>query len=356
MSFYPVAPLPDTNSRQVAQTIRPPSTSLLTIDSEDRFADYLAARGDASGNFTRNASPYDFTISKNESLMNGFFTRVGISEISFPWGIPNINIKTNKMYYSYQLGSAPLVVDELIDLDNAFLKPVEIAAAIEAIVGANVPGFTMVYAANGLSNPAFTYATNNAANVIQFFPMPYNSVAYPYPAQTKQLFDLLGFTNANNALAASGGGNYTYCQAIRYVDVCCFQLTNNQALKDQTSQTIARDMLCRIYLGDGNVPANISASNSGLLNYPASPGAAGSIESTTPAFCPPGCAPFTIYRNYTIPKQIQWLPNQPIPGFLRFQVYDDAGALLSESTGLTYNGANQYGNLDWSMTLMVSEN
>ena len=64
----------------------------------------------------------------------------------------------------------------------------------------------------------------------------------------------------------------------------------------------------------------------------------------------------TIYRNFTTPKQIQWIPNQPIPGYLRFQVYDDAGALLSESTGLSYDLDSQYGNLDWSMTLQVSEN
>lgn len=346
MSFYANAPLPDTNARQMAQTIRQPSTSLLTIDSEDRFVDYNAAHGDVSGNFSSNASPYDFTITKNESLMNGFLTRCGISEICFPWGIPNINIKTNRMFYSYQIGEAPPVYAQLIDLDNAFLRPHEIAAAIEAIVEVDVPGFTMMYAADGLSNPNFTYATGNVANTIMFEPMVYNSGEYPYPATTKQLFDLLGFTNKNSFMSPGAGGNYTFCQAIRYVDIVCNQLTNNQALKDQTSQTVARDMLCRLYLGDGN--------GSGQSTVPASND--GSTVSLSPEFCPPGCAPMTIYRNFTMPKQIQWIPNQPIPGFLRFQVYDDTGALLSESTGLSYDTDSQYGNLDWSMTMLISEN
>jgi hypothetical protein len=345
MAFYSNAPLPDVNARQVAQTIRPPSTSLLTIDSEDRFTDYLQARGDPSGNFTSNASPYDFSIQKSESLMNGFLTRCGITEVCFPWAIPNINVKTNKMLYYYSIAGGGAVA-ELIDLDNAFLRPHEIAAGIQAIVEQDVAGFTMVYAADGLGNPSFSYATNDASNTIAFVPMPYSTANYPFPPQTKQLFDLLGFTNANSAFATSGAGNYTFCQAIRYIDIVCNQLTNNQALKDQTSQTVARDMLCRLYLGDGGGTgqSTVSASNDN------------STQALSPEFCPPGCAPMTIYRNFTTPKQIQWIPNQPIPGYLRFQVYDDAGALLSESTGLSYNLQSQYGNLDWSMTLQVSEN
>lgn len=365
MAFYSNAPLPDLNARQVATTIRPPSTSLLTIDSEDRFTDYLQARGDPSGNFTSNASPYDFTIQKSESLMNGFLTRCGITEVCFPWAIPNINVKTNKMLYYYTIGAAGPVA-QIINLDNAFLRPHEIAAGIQAIVEQDVPGFTMVYAANGLGNPSFSYSTNNAANTIAFIPMLYNAAGYPYPPQTKQLFDLLGFTNANSAFAVSGAGNYTLCQAIRYVDIVCNQLTNNQALKDQTSQTVARDMLCRLYLGDGGGTgqSTVPASNTGTVNattqsFTTPLGVSGSFEvfdDQSPQFCPPGCAPMTIYRNFSTPKQIQWIPNQPIPGYLRFQVYDDAGALLSESTGLSYNLQSQYGNLDWSMTLQISEN
>ena len=358
MAFYANAPLPDTNARQVAQTIRMPSTSLLTIDSEDRFTDYLQARGDASGNFTYNASPYDFTIQKSESLMNGFITRCGVSEVCFPWGIPNINVKTNKMYYSYQLGAAPIVVAQLIELDNAFLRPHEIAAAIQAIVEVDVPGFTMEYAPDGLSNPSFAYRTNNIVNTIAFIPMAYNSDEYPYPAQTKQLFDLLGFTNAVSDLASSGDGSYTFCQAIRYVDIVCNQFTNNQALKDQTSQTVARDMLCRLYLGNGGGTAQstVPASNTGVIDGTLSGSGVLEISNNlAPEFCPPGCAPMTIYYNFPTPKQIQWIPNQPIPGYLRFQVYDDAGALLSESTGLSYNLNSQYGNLDWSMTMLISE-
>jgi hypothetical protein len=109
-------------------------------------------------------------------------------------------------------------------------------------------------------------------------------------------------------------------------------LTNNQALKDTMSQEIARTVVCRLYAGDANIPGNVSCSSS--------------------TFCPPGCAPFTIYRDYASPKQIAWLPNQPVGGFLQFQVYDDNGELLSLSDSFSA-GANR---VDWSITLLATEN
>jgi hypothetical protein len=179
--------------------------------------------------------------------------------------------------------------------------------------------------------PSFSYATGDINTDIAFSPLPYNTSAYPYPSTTKQLFDLLGFGYINEIPAPFAFPNkLTFCQAFRYVDIVCPQLTYNQALKDTMSQNVARDSLCRIYLGDANLPGN--------------------VDCSTAQFCPPGCAPFTIYRNFTSPKQIQWLGNQPIPGKLEFQVYDDTGALLSEIVGTD----GEY--LDWSMSLLVSEN
>jgi hypothetical protein len=338
-TFYANAPLPDTNARQITQTIRPSSTALLTIDSEDRYK----TLAEAAANPT---SPYSFAISKSESLMPGFMTRLGISEVVFPWTIPNINLKTNKIQVAYSIASAPIVL-ATITLDTGFYTPNALAAAMEAAVQA-LPGnplatFSMVYG-NGAGNqqvnvPVFTYvASDTAEDTISFFPMPSNSSIYPYNSNTRQLYDLLGFTARNSNLDLGASGNYTLCQAIRYVDIVCNQLTNSQAQKDQTSQSIARDMLCRIYLGS-----------------------ASGVQSTVPAsnasFCPPGCAPTILYRNYTSPKQIQWIPNQNIPGFLQFQVFDDAGDLLDYSLEQPGDdpGDLAAATSDWSMTMLISE-
>lgn len=342
-TFYPVARLPDTNSRQVAQVIRVPSTALLTIDSEDRYTNYLSSRAG-------NLSPYNFAIQKTESLMPGFMTRIGVSEVVFPWVVPNINKKTNTIQYTYTIGAGAAVLGT-VTLFTGFYKPAEIAAAIQAELSSIVGlGFVMTYGSIVDTNEPFFQYNVGAGNTFAFRPMQYSSSAtagppavpaYPYPSSTKQLFDLLGFTLGNISLLQYGQGTYTFCQAIRYVDIVCNQLTNSQSQKDQTSQTIARDMLCRIYVGGASGVTSTVATSSTAPNL----------------FCPPGCAPTTIYRNFTEAKQIQWIPNQNIPGYLQFTVYDDTGAPLDESIDI--GGAGIGGVLgtysDWSMTMLVSE-
>jgi hypothetical protein len=335
MAFYSNAPLPDTNARQAATTIRPSSTALLTIDSEDRYTDYVAARANPT-------SPYNFAISKTESLMPGFMTRLGISEIVFPWTIPNINVKTSKIQFLYALNGVSPVVTTTIDLFETFYTPAELAAELQtnvrALPGNPLPNFLMTYGKDTLGNDAeaaFYYSGNQALTTVAWEPMVPNSAAYPYGPNVRQLFDVLGFSDDQNGnLAPLENGNYTLCQGIRYVDIVCNQLTNSQAQKDQTSQTIARDMLCRVYLGSA-------------------PGITSTVAASAAAFCPPGCAPTIIYKNYTSPKQIQWQPNQNIPGYLQFQVYDDSGELLDGSIETQGGNANQ--TTDWSMTMLISE-
>ena len=332
--FYANQPPPDVNARQAAMTIRQPSTALLTIDSEDRYQNYETSRAAPT-------SPYNFSIVKRESLMPGFITRIGVSEITFPWCIPNINVKTAQIQFEYQIGAAPPVLSTF-QLPYGFYTPNSLATAIQVYIRANTPivTFTMTYGGlvypNNLGQTYFSYASGTVGTTVAFLPLPYTTAAYPYPKETKQLFDLLGLTGNNAILQVAATGGYTLCQAIRYVDIVCTQLTNSQAQKDQTSQHIARDMLCRMYLGNGSGDGQST------------------VEPTNAAFCPPGCAPMILYRNFTMPKQIQWIPNQNIPGFLQFQVFDDSGDLLDNSVSV----ATPYGpaqRLDWSMSMLVSE-
>ena len=341
-AYYANQPLPDTNARGPAITVRPASTALLTIDSEDRYSSYTDNRNNPT-------SPYQFTIRKNENMMAGFFTRLAVTEINFPFTVPNINKKTQTIGVSYSANGTSPVALATITIGTGFYTPSQLASKIQASVralDASLAGFILLYGSIdylhtpgvGGAEPVFSYGTGNATT-IAFNPLPYNTSAYPYSPQTKQLFDLLGFIDVNQTLDTSTYGGFTLCQAIRYIDVVCNQLTAVSALKDNTSQPVVRDMLCRLYLGDGG----------------------GTGQSTTPpdnsAFCPPGCAPLTIYRAFPHPKQIQWLPAQNISGFLQFSVYDDAGDILSatanqESPSVAYIGEGN----DWSMSLLVTEN
>ncbi len=325
------------NQQNIGVTQRPSATALLTIDSEDRFQTYPDKRAvmDSRG---YNWNPYDFQIVKNEALMNGFFTRVGVSEIVFPTAaLPNINTTTNtiEVAWSPLLSTVSYVSTMLIP--TGFYNPAALASTLQATVrtiDTNLSAFTMVY---GVENRAqFQYATNNGTEVA-FQPMVYNSIGapinnyvpYPYPPTTKQLFDLAGMTLRNNTLTSNvQTTSVTDCVGNRYYDIVSAQLTLNQSVKDSSSQQVVRDALCRLYVAGPNAQTTIAPSD--------------------PTYTPIGTAPTTIYRNFTQPKQIQWIPNQSIQGNITIQVYDENGNLVVP--GIAPEAIN------WSMTLLASEN
>ena len=202
------------------KTIRFPATALLTIDSEDRFksaADKRSALG---------SSPYDFTISPGNggrSILGGFIRRMGVSEVQFPWCVPNVNRQSNTMNVAWD-GGGPAGT-ATITLDTGFYTPHELAAAIETEVSAlsaSLAGFTIQYS-DSLNLPVFYYDTHNAFINVGFSPVPVSSTNN-ITSQTRQLFDLLGFTTLNITPFPSARGLSTFCQFTRYIDIECAQL------------------------------------------------------------------------------------------------------------------------------------
>jgi hypothetical protein len=347
--------LPNYSARDTAITQRPTSSAILGIDSEDRYKDYLVERLLPSSTAELNATPYDFTIQKQQPLLNGAFSRIAVTEVNFQYAVPNINPKTNKIQMYYKVGAAPASAPVTLQLPPGFYTPAQIASQIQNLVRAvdivNLGAFQMTYGTFGVGPtagtfPLFAYRTNAAGVLIGFIPMTPATSTFPAYAQPniKQLFDLLGFhgtpppltildppADGNCALIDDYYGSPTFCQSTRYIDIVCSQLTNNQAVKDGMSQPITRDILCRLYLASPSDPINVSPASS--------------------TFCPPGCAPFTLYRDFSTAKQIQWMPNCPMSGYLRFEVFDDAGELLAES-----DPAQAKTSINWSMTLLATEN
>lgn len=337
------------SARDSALTQRAASTAILAIDSEDRFRDYDDARLVVG----RNRSPYEYTITKNQSIMNGFFTRLAVTEVVFPWSLPNINVGTAPIKVTVASNMIPASTF-LLELDLGFYTPSQIAARLQTLVRNINPvtlgAFTMTYGVSSIGLvaptqlPIFEYDTNNlpAGVTIAFEPLTAADDPFFSNPLRKQLFDLLGFSisppgappaqQGNNVLDANGFGAQTYCQFTRYVDIVCTQLTANQALKDTMSQTVARDVLCRVYVGDAQ-------------------GVQSTVLPSSATFCPPGCMPTIIYRNFSQPKQIQWIPNQPVAGFLQFEVFDDAGFSLKD-----YDYRGNGNGTNWSLTLLATEN
>ena len=314
--------------KDVVVTTRPSATSVLAIDSADRYKTFQ----DELTSFT---SPYSFVITRNQSIFNGFFHRIALTEFVFPYYIPNVNAYTNQLYFKKNGGATTTIT-----LTKGFYTPTELAAQVQTLLQAS--GFasaTVVYVKSptaGAFNNTF-YIETNTADTIQF--IRGNSTALPFSATSInrfQLFDMMGLTNDD--ATAVGGARITRARPIEYIDVVCTQLTYNQKLKDASSAPLFRDVLARIYIETETSPMNI-------IN-------GGAVVDTEDAV--PGAYPFTIYRQFKTPKQIMWDNDMPI-GSLRFDLYDNYGNPLDAGLAGTGDETND-AMPDWRMTLLISEN
>jgi hypothetical protein len=310
-----------------AVTVRPSSTAILAIDSADRYP----AEPFEVSTFT---SPYDFQITRNQAILNGFFTRIALTEVVFPYYIPNINAYTNQLYYKINGGGLLSIT-----LPKGFYTPDELAAAVQTLLQAGgLVAATVTYNALSLAPSSFLIETN-AVDTVQF--LRGNTTSLPNSATSLTRFQLFDLMKLNDDDATDIFGGTTRCRYIEYVDVVCTQLTYNQDLKDSSSDPAPRDVLARIYLETENEQI-----------APVWNGAKAIIPA---AVAIPGTYPFTIYRQFKTPKQILWNRTQPV-GNLRFELFDNHGQALD--SGL-YAFDPVTGNAqmpDWRITLLVSEN
>lgn len=343
--------------RDQGTTIRASSSALLTIDSEDRYRSWAEKRASQYGD--ANFSPYNFTLIREAPLVNGYMTRLALTEVNFPWVYPNVNAKTSSINITWTTDPVGPLATAVVSLPIAFYTPFQLGfalvTAVNAVVNpAGTPGLDVlsscIYGLNKL--PRFTYETYPGWR-IGFSPMTPNQQVtpapgipavnvFPYSNTVKQLFDVLGFQQGvNSQLNTRDSGQATFAQAVRYIDIVSPQLTANQGLPDATSQNIGHNALCRLYISDATVPSVADPFN----------------------LAPPGTQPFIIYRQFTTPKEIAWNAIMPISGRISFQVYDDDGTLLDPiETVITPNppGSSYLSEYiaytDWSLSLLLTEN
>ena len=280
-------------------TIRQPSTANLMLDSADR----------SSGNAA------NFSIQRNNSILNGFFTRIGTTEVVLEWNTSNISA----------------------DLANNF-----ITVDLSGSVSGNPAGATLV-APTGFYNQAelldwLVIQLNDLSGGVT--PSPHWSIqatnngyyalgpsADVYAEFSGPIADALGLTNGSlqefgpTALVEAILLPDADLRPFRYLDFISPQLTYNQDLKDNTTSTFARDVLCRWYFAWDEAPPLDKYGFPILMGYTA----------------------FSARRTFSPPKQIRWDPAQPV-GNITFQVYSNLNTIASLSF-----------NTNWLMTLQVSE-
>jgi len=335
--------------------IRYPSTALFPISSADRF-DNIDAQRNVPGD-----SPFDFLISRKHSLLNGFFSRIAITEINFPWNFPNINYYLNTANIIFDVsgtgGNTHTELNYDLSLVGAggalYATCPELASIMEQTLNAdpsigNGNGFTWSVSfevnLDPITSGGFYISCTGGVFKMRADPSIDKNI--------RQLYDMMGFRaysltddttpapNTEEWFGSHRSGRYPSMLPRKYIDIVSENLTYNQDLKDSSSAKVYRDTMLRLYL----------TPEPGVLPYTWGPAEnsqnpAGYDLSGSEAWNW-GARPFIIQRQFSLPKQIKWNAQQPI-GQVRVQVYDDSSKVLPEQPLVSDD--------DWYMTLQVSE-
>ena len=302
-----------------ASTFRQPSTANLMIDSDDRAfqsSDILET------------SPWRYQITRSNSIVNGFFTRVGLTELVVNWDIPNISSKFNNNVLIVDVSGASPNGAQTITLPNGFYTAKK---AIDCIVLAlnaayATPSlFSVVQDCSGVG-----IDVSGARQWRAFMAIPL----------AEQLFQ--------NDLADTGSLLYRKTQylpspdlrTVKYLDFVSSKLTYCQDVKDTSTVPLTQDVLQRWYMSwdDQN---NLDAYGFPIYQ---------------------GYTPFSSRKVFNPPKQIKFDTSIPV-GNLDFEVF----ARFSPAFYAVAPLVQGYGSLadiytvvpdssSWLMSLQLSEN
>lgn len=303
------------NGQDPGRTQRSPATAYLLVDSFDRHQ---------SGEYNDPTLPVNqpinnFVISKRQPFLTGFFNRLALTEVRFPYMVPNINARNNKII---AIDSASNDVE--ITIPEGFYTPDELATELDNQLTAGIAGQT--WAVTYEEEEALFQIISNA----NFTLLPYD---YGSANRTRKgLFYMM-----NGILRAPALSYLTapgpQMQYTTYIDICSRALTQFQQVKDNSSrENQSPGILARLFLvnyqsnenvGDGGTSAKLSWA---------------------------GCRPQIVYRDYSNAKQSAWQPGQFIDA-IDISLFDDCGDPLyypATSINTTTN--------DFQLNFLASEN
>lgn len=299
-----------TQPQDSVQTVitRLPSSQLLTLNSADRFQNSNPKQGQSI-----NAQPYNnFTLQRPQNLMEAFATRITVSEIRFPWYIPNINSQNNTIWMTDDSTPANVAT---ITIPSGFYDLDGVATALNtAILASTLITPPTVSVLNG-AQIVFTPAPGSGARFSIYwfnpFTLPTPPSVIPSNAQQYYTQPSLAKTIGLTYEQSSGGsnttlpliGNPTECLYTQYVDIVSQKLNQYARTRDGSSASSTnKALICRLYIND-EISVNTYTSGS------------------------PGQIPFVIYRQFSNPKEIMW-NKEAVIDWLDIAVLDEYGQLV----------------------------
>lgn len=286
---------------------------------------------DATGGRPQNGNLYNNLLfnAENQNIIQGQIQSVEVSEVNFPYDIPNIQAGFN----TFSLLSTYAPPGSIITVPPGFYTGTELATAIndaidafavgEGIIADDLPTFTYDDTTNRFTVEAPVTPDACTLNSPYTFPGVAPAAVYPEPTNKlgKDIFSIMGFlrSQANEpvgslgALVVSSTGNpidgpasVTGAQAAplaftQYIDICSPQLCKFQFFRDGSTTNLARrsDVICRLYIAN-----NVATQEE------------------------EGTRPFIINRQYTNARVMRWTADNAV-GTIDVNLYDDVGQPLT---------------------------
>ena len=336
-----------------ATTARHPANQYLLLDSADRLPITKSAIT-STPTVTVNGvtlQPWnDFQMQRPQSLMEAFAKRIAVSEIRFPYFIPNVNSYNNGFSIT-TLNASGTAVTTMITIPIGFYTPTSLVSTVQAILTTNSSGgvfadpitfsynpatsqYSLVMDTNtgginsivlGYSNTqtSSTWLSNydNWQSQANFF----NLVGWPFTFSNLRLF----FTAYGSSNPLTGSPSETlYTEFIDITSSKAHEFTN---LRDGNSGNTSTVSICRLYVND-----NVNINESPWI----------------------GQSPVVLHRQFKNPKYIRWNAEAVI-SWLDIQVRDSFGNLVPLPPAITLptNPASVYADTypDFCITLLASE-
>ena len=261
----------------------------------------------------------NFVIQKGFPVQQGQIMSIKVSEIMFPYEIPNINEYNNLM--SLAVGG----VNQTIIVPTGFYTGTSLASTINGLANLAFPGHapTLVFNSDG----TFTWTAFSAipGDLIALYPLysidqdPLNAYLRQ-PVTSQSLLSVMGFDFAYQDYTVgrlyqfSGVAPMVYTQ---FIDIKSNVLTQYQGVTDNTTGTPnLAHVICRLYIANEVSTVGVDASGNPVY---------------------PGMNPFILHRQFKNPKVMQWNSQNSIDR-VDIQLYDDQGRLVrlpQNNTGYT---------------------
>jgi len=370
-----------------AVTIRPPSTALLCVNSED------AKSYDSQFFRVDNNNPANIYINKQKPLMFGYMSRVALIEVNFEWSTPNVNETNNTLTLAiWDNTTNTLDGYRRIFITPGFYTLPELCKEIEAALNATVSlvfGYNLSWKVRwGQLVGTPTQLTKNFSINIELTdtdPTPRAAFQIVSSKVRRDAADtggqgtldatiddityMTGLAPVINFINLTSVPVQPYYNVIEsaypslsytpFVDIVSNLLTKNQNVSDDTTTKEGKNsILTRLYLSNQEI---VQRAVTAVYDTPVIPGDPQSGDLLSSADNAIGVRPFTFRREFATPKQISWNRVENID-LIDLRVLDRLGNILFITpTAVTDEFAtNQYivtiGNdSDFQFTVSVTE-